>query len=63
MVMKLFVCDKCGKKEKALATEMSHPCLKNSLTRPERMTLVCEKHKIEADGAGHKVCLTCRRTN
>lgn len=33
------------------------------LTQPERMTLVCEKHKIEADGAGHKVCLTCRRTN
>jgi len=63
MVMKLFVCEACGTEAKALASEASHHCPKDFLNRLKKMTLVCEKHKIEADGVGHKACLTCRRTN
>jgi len=59
--MRLFQCEACGVEVKALASEMSHPCPKNSLSKPKQMKLVCIKHKIELDAAGHKACLTCRR--
>ena len=62
MVMRLFKCEACDAEAKALAAEVWHPCPKNSLSKLKKMTLVCEKHKIESDGAGHRACLSCRRT-